>query len=87
MFTPVDSLPITSGKVHEFTVYLEDTKRVKEMELEILDLKRRLAESEAKALKFHDSLIQEMTYSMRLKDKLNEYERSIRDWARDCHHK
>lgn len=87
MFTPVDSIPITSAKVHEIIVYLEDTKKVKDMQLEISDLQQRLAESEAKVLKFHDLLIAEMSYSMRLKDKLEEYERDIRNRTRDCDHK
>lgn len=87
MFTPVDSLPIISAKVYEITVYLEDSKKVKDMQQEISDLQQRLAESDAKVLKFHDLLIAEMSYSMRLKDKLEEYERDLRNRTRDCDHK
>lgn len=64
---------------HELYVFLEDSKKVKEYEQRISDLEHQLAEANAKVLKFHDTLIQEMQYSMRLKDKCDEYERIYRD--------
>lgn len=66
-------------KVHKLIVYLEDTRKVKNMEKEISDLKQQLLEADAKALKFHDLLIQEMQYSMSLKDKVEAYERNLRN--------
>lgn len=65
---------------HELYVYLEDSNKVKEYEKRISDLERQLAEADAKVLKFHDALIQEMQYNMRLKDKVDEYERRL-DYA------
>lgn len=62
---------------HELYVFLEDSKKIKEYEKRISDLEQQLLEANAKVLKFHDSLIAEMTYSMRLKDKLDEYERCL----------
>lgn len=66
-------------KVHKYElhVFLEDSNKIKEYEKRISDLEKQLAEANAKVLKFHDSLIAEMTYSMRLKDKLDEYERRL----------
>lgn len=63
--------------VHEIIVYLEDTKKVKEMQREITDLKLQVAKAEAKALKFHNSLIDEMSRSIRLEDKVRELERIL----------
>lgn len=65
---------------HELHVFLEDSNKVKEYEKRISDLERQLAEADAKVLKFHDALIQEMQYNMRLKDKVDEYERRL-DYA------
>lgn len=63
--------------MHELKVYLEDTKKVKELQREITELKLQLAKAEAKALKFHNSLIDEMSRSIRLEDKVRELERII----------
>lgn len=64
---------------HELYVFLEDSKKLKEYEKRISDLERQLAEADAKVLKFHDALIQEMQRSMRLQDEVREYERSLRN--------
>lgn len=58
---------------------LEDAKKVKELEQTISDLKHQLKEADAKALKLQDALIYEMQYSMKLKDKVAEYERRFSD--------
>lgn len=63
--------------MNEITVYLEDSNKIKEYEKRISDLSQQLAEANAKALKFHDSLIQEMSRSIRLEDKVRELERIL----------
>lgn len=62
--------------MHELKIFLEDSKKVKELEQTILDLKHQLKEADAKALKLQNALIYEMEYSMRLKDKVEQYERN-----------
>lgn len=62
--------------MHELKIFLEDTKKVKELEQTILVLERQLKEADAKALKLQNALIYEMEYSMTLKDKVEQYERN-----------
>lgn len=76
MFIAVVSILTILAKVHELKIFLEDSKKVKELEQTILDLKRQLKEADAKALKLQNALIYEMEYSMRLKDKVEQYERN-----------
>lgn len=76
MFTAVVSILTILAKVHELKIFLEDSKKVKELEQTILDLKHQLKEADAKALKLQNALIYEMEYSMRLKDKVEQYERN-----------
>ena len=62
--------------MHELKIFLEDSKKVKELEQTILDLKHQLKEADAKALKLQNALIYEVEYSMQLKDKVKQYERN-----------
>lgn len=76
MSIAVVSILTILAKVHELKIFLEDSKKVKELERIILDLKHQLKEADAKALKLQNALIYEMEYSMRLKDKVEQYERN-----------
>ena len=76
MFIAVVSIQTILAKAHELKKFFEDSKKVKELEQTILDLERQLKEADAKVLKLQNALIYEMEYSMRLKGKVEQYERN-----------
>lgn len=65
-------------------MFLEDSKRIKDLEQEVSDLKHQLDTASAKALKLQDALITETQRNLILEDKVREYERILRSWRNDC---
>ena len=60
---------------NELHVFLEDSRRTKELEQRISELEQLLVEADAKVQKFHDALVMETQRNIALEDKVRAYGR------------